>query len=38
MKILQDNVVGFRINGLDIENKQSQFDVFSALMRRPEEY
>ena len=35
---MQDNVVGLRINGSDIEDKQSQSDMFSALMRRPEEY
>ena len=31
-------MVGFRVNGLDIEDKRSQFDVFSALVRGPKEY
>ena len=38
LKIFQDSVVDFRVDGLDFEDKRSQFDAFNALMGCPEEY
>ena len=38
LKVLHDSVIGFRVNGLDFEDKQSQIDMFSALVWRPKEY